>query len=382
MNGIHSGSVSSGSSSSRARTRATMAANKQPSTAMPTVARRTAEITSKESGAPKKRASAGRSTASQMTSMRPAARALPAKIAAGAAGVSSIASSDACSRSAAKARPNATNPANTSAIQRTPGAIAGALCESNWKPKLAITKASTTNCASAGTSSRVRHSEVRSLRATARAIEMVRNCSVHDPKSRGDADEPPAAQNQSALAEPVRKRVVVGGDDRGSASHDAREQVRAVGVEAGVGLVQHQQARIMQHRPADGQPLLLAARQLAGRPAGDLGETHEVEHLGDARPVDTLQSAEELEVFGGRQRGVQPRTMSNETNSRSQPPAFNHRVQTKNLEASRRRAGGRGKDAQQRRLARAVLTQHREVLAAVDGDVDCVECHLRSEPLS
>ena len=97
---------------------------------MPTVASSTAAMTSAENGVPKKIESAGNMTASQITRSADAARALPAKIATGEAGVISIASSEACSRSAAKVRPKATRPANTSASQRMPGAIDGALRES------------------------------------------------------------------------------------------------------------------------------------------------------------------------------------------------------------------------------------------------------------
>jgi len=94
------------------------------------VARRTAETTSNESGTLKNSARAGSSTASQRTRSSAAASALPAKIAAGEAGVMSSASSELCSRSAANARPNATRPAKTSAIHSTPGAMAGAFRES------------------------------------------------------------------------------------------------------------------------------------------------------------------------------------------------------------------------------------------------------------
>jgi len=59
-------------------------------------------------------------------------------------------------------------------LSAIPGAIAGALCESNWNPKFAMTSASTTNCARAGTISRVLHSEARSLRATASAMDIDR----------------------------------------------------------------------------------------------------------------------------------------------------------------------------------------------------------------
>src|SRR5712692_1282450 len=124
MNGIHNGSVSSGSITSRARSCATMAANKQPSAAMPMVARKTAAASSIESGVPKNSESAGSSTASHKTSSAAAASALPAKMAAAGADVRITCSRLDCSFSAANARPNATSPANTSASQSTPGAIA------------------------------------------------------------------------------------------------------------------------------------------------------------------------------------------------------------------------------------------------------------------
>ena len=122
-----------------------MAANMQPSAAMPIVARRTAAASGIDSGVPKNSASAGSSTASHTTSSAAAASALPAKMAAGGADVRITCSRLDCSFSAANARPNATSPANTSASHSTPGAIAGALLLSIWKPKFAITKASTTN---------------------------------------------------------------------------------------------------------------------------------------------------------------------------------------------------------------------------------------------
>src|SRR5437773_1453802 len=141
MNGIHSGSVSSGSSSSRARTRATSAANRQPRAAMPTVASRTAATMSAPSGVSEKSESAGSMTASHTMSSNEAAIALPAKMATGEAGVRSIASREAWSRSAAKVRPKATRPAKTRASHRMPGAIDGALWESIWNPKLAMRRA-------------------------------------------------------------------------------------------------------------------------------------------------------------------------------------------------------------------------------------------------
>ncbi len=90
------------------------------------VASSTAATTCTVKGVPKNKVSAGSSTNSHPTSSSVAASAFPAKIATGEAGVINSASSDACSRSAANARPNATRPANTSASHRMPGAIEGA----------------------------------------------------------------------------------------------------------------------------------------------------------------------------------------------------------------------------------------------------------------
>src|ERR1700730_19405670 len=96
-----------------------------------------------------------------------------------------------------------------------------------------MTRASTTNWASAGTSSRVRHSAVRSLRATAIATAMLRK-SGHHTEPRGDAHDTPAAQRQHPLAQPIGESMVVRGDDRGAASHDTRKEIRAVGAQGGI----------------------------------------------------------------------------------------------------------------------------------------------------
>src|SRR5439155_18819884 len=261
MNGIHNGSVSSGSITSRARSCATMAANMQPSAAMPIVARRTAAASGIDSGVPKNSASAGSSTASHSTSSAAAASALPAKMAAGGADVRITCSRLACSFSAANARPNASSPANTSASHSTPGAIAGALRLSIWKPKFAITSASTTNWASAGTSSRLRHSETRSLRATASATAMDL-MSVDHVQAPAGAHHVSLAQLDGAVPESRRERLVVRREDDRPLLHHAREQLRRLGVEAGVGLVEDEEQRVVDGRAGDREPLLQAARKL------------------------------------------------------------------------------------------------------------------------
>ncbi len=73
----------------------------------------------------------------------------------------------------------------------------------------------------------------------------------------------------------------------------------------------------MEHRPAYRQALLRAARQLGGEPACELGEADEVQNLGHAPAIDTVESAEEGQVLGGRQRRVETGSVSDVANSRS-----------------------------------------------------------------
>src|SRR5262249_27306406 len=155
-----------------------------------------------------------------------------------------------CSFSAAKARPNATRPANTRASQSTPGAIAEALLLSTWKPKFAITSASTMNWASAGTSSRLRHSDNRSLRATASALVIGLN-SMHDVQARACTHHVAFAQLHRAVAEARGEQLVVCGEHDGALLHHARQQLGRVGVEAGVGFVEDEQQRIVDGRPRE-----------------------------------------------------------------------------------------------------------------------------------
>src|SRR5438034_4268015 len=302
-----------------------MAANMQPSAAMPMVARKTAAASAIERGVPKNSASAGSSTASHSTSSAAAASALPAKMAAGGADVRITCSRLACSFSAANARPNASSPANTSASHSTPGAIAGALRLSIWKPKFAITSASTTNWASAGTSSRLRHSETRSLRATASATAMDL-MSLHHVQARAGAHHVSLAQLDGAVPESRRERLVVRREDDRPLLHHAREQLRPLGVEAGVGLVEDEEQRVVDGRAGDREPLLQAARKLCGATPRDLREPHELQRLRHARAVDPAQVAEERQVLGRGQRRIQAWRVRQVADARSQPALLAPRV--------------------------------------------------------
>jgi hypothetical protein len=162
---------------------------------------------------------------------------------------------------------------------------------------------------------------------------IVRNL-MNDSQPRGHADHTPATQHQRSLAQAIRQRMVVSGDHGGSPPHDPSKKVRPVRVEAGVGLVQHQEPGVVQHRPPYGEPLLCSPRQLGGRTAAGVGETDKFEHLYRARTRDALERAEKLEVLSGGQSGVKPRCVRDETDTRPQSPAFDHRVQTEDLVAA------------------------------------------------
>src|SRR5207245_11600187 len=98
------------------------------------------------------------------------------------------------------------------------------------------------------------------------------------------------------------------------------------------------------------------------------GERHADTPESEARGV-----AEELRVCGCRERGVQPGCVRDVADARAQPPPLPERIEPEYREAARCRARGGGDDAKQCRLARAVLTQHGQVLARVNGKVDHVK---------
>jgi hypothetical protein len=62
--------------------------------------------------------------------------------------------------------------------------------------------------------------------------------------------------------------------------------------------------------------------------------------------------------------------VGHEADSPPEASLFPKGVQAHDLEPARRRTRGCGEDAEQRRLARAVLAQNRHMLASVDREVD------------
>ena len=157
---------------------------------------------------------------------------------------------------------------------------------------------------------------------------------MDDAESRRDTHHAPMSQLRRARAQPVGERVVVSGDHRGAIPHDPCEKVRTARVEARVRLVEDQQLWVVQHCPSNGEPLLGPPRKLAGRAAGEIRKAHEVEHLVHSPAVDALERAEELQVFNGRQRRVQPRRMCDIPDGPPQLSPFDERVVPEYREAA------------------------------------------------
>src|SRR6266550_4330205 len=74
--------------------------------------------------------------------------------------------------------------------------------------------------------------------------------------------------------------------------------------------------------------------------------------------------------------------MCDEADLLPQTSALSERVESHDLEAAGGRARGGGENTKQSRLACAVLTQHRHVLAGVNGEVDRLQRDLGTKPVS
>src|SRR5205823_5399351 len=160
------------------------------------------------------------------------------------------------------------------------------------------------------------------------------------------------------------------------------QQIERAGAKAGVGLVEDQQPGLVEDGAADGQPLLRAPGKLVGTAVRDHFQSNRLQHLGRTRATYALQVAEELQVLGRRERGVQARRMRDVAEVMPQPPPL-----LKGIEAGDPQpAGGwpqrRCQDTQKRGLAGAVFAEHGHVLARVEHEVQALERDLAAEPMS
>ena len=147
-------------------------------------------------------------------------------------------------------------------------------------------------------------------------------------------------------------------------------------VECAERLVHEQELRRERQRPRNRDPLLHPARQLPRVVLLEAGELDEVDHLADTRGTPRAVPAEHLE----RQRDV----------LRHRPPVVEHRrleddavvaVETRTPRRlpvhghiARRRLDDVSDDPQQRGLSAAGWPDQRDELAAIDLEVDPLEC--------
>ena len=102
-------------------------------------------------------------------------------------------------------------------------------------------------------------------------------------------DDPPAVHDHQPVAELLGLVHVVRGEHQRDALLLEPEQplpheVAGLRVEAGGRLVEQQQLGLVDQRPGDGEPSLHAAGERIDLAVGPVGELHEVEQLGGARP--------------------------------------------------------------------------------------------------
>jgi len=153
----------------------------------------------------------------------------------------------------------------------------------------------------------------------------------------------------------------------------AAEAHPLLGVEAGRGLVDDQQPRVVEQCLGDAYPLPHAAGEAAERPAAGRGEVHQLEQLVDAgagaapgKALDRRQVGEEL---AGAQVGIDAEVLRQVAELPAQLPRIAHDVMALPQHAPRGRPGHGGEDAHQRRLAGAVRTQQPEdARALIDAE--------------
>ena len=148
----------------------------------------------------------------------------------------------------------------------------------------------------------------------------------------------------------------------------------ALGVEAGIGLVQQQQVRVVEERAAERQPLHHPTREV-GHPCAPLVPEAEAleQHPDPLAPFGhAVEATVELEVLERRQLAVEPRVVAEKADRRSR------RVDVERARGRRRESGA---EPQQGRLAGAVRPRHEQEAAALDLQVETLEHAPRAVPL-
>ena len=135
------------------------------------------------------------------------------------------------------------------------------------------------------------------------------------------------------------------------------EERCAVLVEGGVGLVEHEQLRVVEERAAEGEPLRHAARVRADALAAHVPQPEALEQHPDAlAPLgNAVEAPEEVEVLERRELAVEDRLVADVADA----PAVE-----RDLERAARRRGEADEQPQQGRLPRAVRARDDEACRA------------------
>src|SRR5688572_21680361 len=151
----------------------------------------------------------------------------------------------------------------------------------------------------------------------------------------------------------------------------AIEQLSPVAVEPGVRLVEQEELRLVQERPAEGEPLQHPARVGAGPLVSRVPQREALEQHPDplARLGHAIEPRVEAEVLDGGELAVHQRLVADEP----ELPALDV-----DLELARGRCGESRDEAQQRRLPGAVSTGDEREPAALDLQVDTAQHALRA----
>ena len=152
------------------------------------------------------------------------------------------------------------------------------------------------------------------------------------------------------------------------------DQEAGVGVQVGIGLIEEQQLGLVQHRPADVDPLLHPRRELghavaaAGRHPDGLEQTLDSGRRGCG--VETVQRRREAEVLPRAQVAVEQRRVAQVSHPAAKQVGLlgQSTAEDGGLPASRSQQAG--EDAEQRRFSRSVRPQHRKALARLHPGAD------------
>src|SRR5436190_4523058 len=170
--------------------------------------------------------------------------------------------------------------------------------------------------------------------------------------------------------EPLEPLRLVGRDDEGrvwrALAELTVEQLCALLVEAAVRLVEQQQARLVQKRPAEREPLQHPARERARTRVTRVPQTEPLQQHADALPPlrHAVEPAVQVEILERRQLSVDERLVCQIADAAALDLHF---------ELAARRRGQAGKETEQRRLARAVWSRDEQEVVGCDVERDTAQ---------